>query len=62
VNAIAAAAISVGEFIRRDARLERLALESAVSLLLGEEIAAVGNDEAEIAGARLVYSWKLHFV
>ena len=49
-----AAGVGVDEPERRHAVLQRGDLEVAVALLLGEEAIAVGDDQAEVARARLI--------
>ncbi len=61
-DAVAAAAVGVGQLIRGRARFKRLVLECAVPFLLGKESLAIGDDEAQIARAGLVHTRKIHFI
>jgi hypothetical protein len=62
VNAVAAANLSVDQLIGGDTGLERFVFEGAVAFFLGKEIASVGDDQAQVAGASLVNAGKVDFV
>ena len=59
---VAAAEIGVDQFKGGDAGLKWLILKRTVALLLGKERPAIGDDEAEIAGASLIDAREIHFI
>jgi hypothetical protein len=46
----------------RDSRFEGKVLEGTVAFLFGEELATVGDNESEIAGAGLVHAGKIDLI
>ena len=62
LNAVPAIQRSVHQFVGGNSRLNGQVFETAVALFLGEEAAAVGHDQAQIARAGLVYSRIIDFI
>jgi hypothetical protein len=62
VNAVASADLGVHEFKRGDTGFDGLVFEGAVAFLLREEIATIGDDEAEVAGAGLIDAREIYFI
>src|SRR5579862_7432887 len=62
VNAIASAVGCIGQFKRGDSGFDRMVFKSAVTLLFGEKIAAVGNNESHVASASLIDAGKVDFI
>ena len=60
--AVAAAVAGVRQFIDWDAGLKWTILERAVTLLLGKEIATIGDDKTHIAGAGLIDPRKIDLI
>ena len=52
----------VGQFVGGDSWFDRKVAEGTMSLLLGEESAAVGDNQAEVAGAGLIDSGEIDFI
>jgi len=61
-NPVASLHAGVGQLIRGYSRLEGTIGEGTMAFFLGEESAAVGDDQSEISGARLVDSREIDFV
>jgi hypothetical protein len=52
----------VNQFVGRDSRFDGKILEGTMAFLLGEELTTVGDNEAEVAGARLVHAGKIDLI
>ena len=52
----------IGQFIGGDSRLEREVAESTMAFLFGEKRAAVGDNQAEVAGTGLVHAGKIDLI
>ena len=52
----------VSQFVRRDSRFDGKILEGTMAFLLGEELATVSDNQAEIAGAGLVHPGKIDLI
>src|ERR1700677_143842 len=52
----------IGQFKDRHSWFNRNILEGTMAFLLGEEATAVGNNQAEVAGAGLIYTRKIDFI
>src|SRR5437868_11074937 len=61
-NTVTAIQRSVHQFVGGNARLNGQVFETAVPLFLREKTAAVGDDQAQITGAGLVYSWIINLI
>ena len=62
VDAIPSTVVGVDQFIGGYSCLDGVVLKGAVTLLLGEEIQAVGNNESHVASTGLVDAGKINFV
>src|SRR5208283_3760173 len=62
MDAVTAIGLRIGQFKNRNTGLDRCILKSAMPLFLGEEVAPIGDDEAQIAYARLVDSGEIDFI
>ena len=62
MDPVASAVACVGEFKCRNPGLDRAVFKTAMTFLLGEEIAAVGHDETHVASASLIDAGKVDLV
>jgi hypothetical protein len=53
---------SIGQFEDRHSGFDRKVLEGTMALFFGEEPAAVGDNQAEVAGAGLIHAGKINLV